>query len=587
MLTASLLAALTAPVTLMAARYLVEPQGEFMDGSAPSLAAVALGMFLAGCISLTAATEIASIRTRVTPFEQGLPISRASVKAERAMTAWLLIGAPVLPIALVMLLLGTDWLGVGFFGRKEPWAPTLILWASLTTLAAQAAALLTIHAYRPAMNRLGGRDLAIAVFLSLAVVLVPLLLVPRAAILVYAVVGGVCASIIRSCNQGGADVDIALSQGSAVGALATVEDWVVFKIGALNWVLLRNLVGRPRTLVQFILFPALAVFGAVAGHQSHLLPLIVLFGLISRIAVSRNIQEGLDPLPIARPKIFVSLVLPSLAVILLVVGISSGGGKDRFYSSRLPSRSVWAKDNSGEGHTQVQVPLRLWSWIDGGEPAVVRAPWGETWQPVRAQWAGRKMPLYSPYGNSGANSVRFVRWQLDRATRAGGRAVGSETLAADFMPTEDPSMAVEEARVLGANNANYDLPRGPWFRRLLRVEFLAIILLCGFGVRYVMRSTRPQRPGVRRLLGNPKGHGALLFLPWMAFAMSTGGKLNLPIHVAERALHRLVGGSALGWAALCLATAALLAYWSYRAFLRHETPPQKSWNKSAGGEPVY
>ena len=134
----------------------------------------------------------------------------------------------------------------------------------------------------------------------------------------------------------------------------------------------------------------------------------------------REQQRWLDPLPVSRRLLFRVRTAPlqiALAAGYLVgsqVGMA-GGWMGTSHMISLGTGRSWPTNRVTSSCETLNVtpPIDYWKPARGSVP-IVRAPWGETYQPPVVRVYG--MNVYNPYATGCENSHRFMDWQYERAS---------------------------------------------------------------------------------------------------------------------------------------------------------------------------
>jgi hypothetical protein len=122
-------------------------------------------------------------------------------------------------------------------------------------------------------------------------------------------------------------------------------------------------------------------------------------------------------LPVSRRKILPFYILPLLlsavAGYAVLAYMHGWGGDIEIYSTQVLPPTIYKSDQKVHN---VIPPLEFWKHAHEGAAAIIKAPWGETFQPPIVKLFG--FHIYNPYAAGGENSRLFFEWQLERASIA-------------------------------------------------------------------------------------------------------------------------------------------------------------------------
>lgn len=131
-----------------------------------------------------------------------------------------------------------------------------------------------------------------------------------------------------------------------------------------------------------------------------------MFGFVFAILAPEENNRWLFGLPVSRRRLLPFYVAP-----LLVAELAGAV----LYARLNPPRALELK-REGCAVPDVSMSLRFWKQTGTGRSDIVRAPWGETFEPPLKSLAGVR--AWNPYATGCGNSMRFYRWQLARAREA-------------------------------------------------------------------------------------------------------------------------------------------------------------------------
>jgi hypothetical protein len=122
-------------------------------------------------------------------------------------------------------------------------------------------------------------------------------------------------------------------------------------------------------------------------------------------------------LPVSRRKILPFYILPLLlsavAGYAVLAYVHGWGGDIEIYRTQVLPPTIYKSDQKVHN---VIPPLEFWKQAHEGAAAIIKAPWGETFQPPIVKLLG--LHIYNPYAAGGENSHHFFEWQLERASIA-------------------------------------------------------------------------------------------------------------------------------------------------------------------------
>jgi hypothetical protein len=145
---------------------------------------------------------------------------------------------------------------------------------------------------------------------------------------------------------------------------------------------------------------ALAVFQAAIGMWTY--AIIAACGVP---AASRRSMRWLWGLPISRRTLLAITVGP------VVFSVTGGYALGVWLRPMVPAVPYPV---ASEGHSST--PIECWRFARGATAPSIRAPWGETANPISVRMPG--FVAYHPFTAPAGSSPEFVRWQFARATEA-------------------------------------------------------------------------------------------------------------------------------------------------------------------------
>ncbi|HWC96539.1 MAG TPA: hypothetical protein VG456_07315 [Candidatus Sulfopaludibacter sp.] len=148
--------------------------------------------------------------------------------------------------------------------------------------------------------------------------------------------------------------------------------------------------------------------------------------LMMAYSQTRVTTRWTQALPISRRTILCLSVIPLLMVLAVgaEVGMLTGLAQKSSDLIRLGDQG----DFRLQGAVDVVVNVAFWERAPGGKIPVIRAPWGETYQPKPKHVLG--LTFFNPYSDGQKNSPEFQDWQYARATtRIYGKPVPARYLA--------------------------------------------------------------------------------------------------------------------------------------------------------------
>jgi hypothetical protein len=546
-------------------------------GEVTALTWLSVGLYLA----------VSGTRHRASPFELTLPLAARQLWLVHALTV--LFMAAVLGLATALaasaqfrLLRISGGLGIG----------TLHLAALQASGAMLALALLELPSRHLQRIPFGARSLAwtVLVMAALSVLLGVLPQLGPAGALVPAllavVVGGLVwralppgFTLLSRAPAGPGARETRAPAASALDTSATARARRARH--AVHWTMVRSLAGGPKDAIAYpmLLFFGLVLGGALGAWSGDAdiddlrflyLPMAtyLLFALTGpRLAT----LQRLDPLPIARPRILLWLLLPHLGCLLL------GYGAGALVVRRQPASAEPVQLVEWNGELRVQVPVWAQAIARAGAVPEIAVPGGETHRPRALRlWKGARYVMYSPYDTPSGSSPHYVAEQIARAVQAlYGAAIPAAEIAARYLEVRpDGSVTPKPGglQLLADHPELRPRPAGPLFPVFAALAAVPWLLL----VAALFRTYRPDIGPVRgqRLVWGFIvvfmllfiGQGALMVRgivkPWAPHAV---------LGITIRHLGETPAGCAAVW--LCAAVLLALGYALARAqFRRMEVP---------------
>jgi hypothetical protein len=348
-----------------------------------------------------------------------------------------------------------------------------------------------------------------------------------------------------------------------------------------------------RTLYDFegsltwavLLLPVLAVYGILMGLDSSAFVgvqaiWVWFLALMAAILPLAHLHR-LDPLPLARRRIFPYLALPILLTpILFYAGTRILAPARR--EALVACRWVEAQEQPGRCGIWVSPDLRRVAW-DGNPPPAV-SPTGESHTPIAIPVVrGARVVAYDPYATPEGSSPEFIAWQLSRALDAAyGVTIPGAELQQRYLTHPPDGRA---AWAVPDPNPQRDYPQLKPPIRLTALPVVALVvglpfllLLAGL-MRPLADARRDTR---RRTLSLLLGAGPLaITVAFVAASMKDRFDPDSAFVLARAGFERLSAGAwghpAILWG-LALSLLALGYVVAGRAFRRLEIPgPAKGW----------
>jgi hypothetical protein len=338
----------------------------------------------------------------------------------------------------------------------------------------------------------------------------------------------------------------------------------------------------------FVLLPFLAIYGILMGLDSSAFAGVqaawAWFLAVMAAVLPLAHLHRLDPLPLARRRIFPWIALP----IVLIPILSYAGTRILAPARRDPlvaCRWVELQGQPGRCGIQVSPDLRMASW--GGNPPPAVSPTGESHTPTAMPVVrGGRAVAYNPYATPEGSSPEFVAWQLSRALEAAyGVTIPAAALQQRYLTRQPDGRA---AWAVPHPDPRQDYPQLTPPIRLNALPVVALIvglptLLLLAGLMRPLTNARDEAR--RRRLSLLLGAGPLvLSVAFLAAAMEDLFDPDSAFVLARAGLERLTG-SAWGHPIILWGVVVALLALGYamaaRAFRRLEIPgPVRSWQRA-------